>query len=44
MIKLKKLFKKLQPDTNSVLFMQETINEKLLKNVKTQNIMKTNSL
>ena len=33
MIKLKKLFKKLQPDTNSVLFMQETINEKLLKNV-----------
>ena len=44
MIKLKKLFKKLQPDTNSVLFMQETINEKLLKNVKTQNMMKTNSL
>ena len=44
MIKLKKLFKKLQPDTNSVLFMQETINEKLLKNVKAQNMMKTNSL
>ena len=28
--KLEKLFKKLQTDANSVLFIQKTINEKLL--------------
>ena len=34
MTKLKKLFKKLKTDANSVLFTQETINEELLKKVK----------
>ena len=34
MTKLKKLFKKLQTDANSILFTQETINEKLLKKIK----------
>ena len=34
MTKLKTLFKKLQTDANSVLFTQETINEKLLKKIK----------
>ena len=31
---LKKLFKKLKTDTSSILFTQETINEKLIKKLK----------
>ena len=34
MIELKKLFKKLQTDAKSVLFTEETINEKILKKLK----------
>ena len=34
MIELKKLFKKLQTDAKSVLFTEETINDKILKKLK----------
>ena len=34
MIELKKLFQKLQTDTKSILFTEETINDKVLKKLK----------
>ena len=34
MTELKKLFNKLQTEANSILFTQETINEKLIKKTK----------
>ena len=34
MIELKKLFQKLQTDTKSILFTEETINDKVLKKIK----------
>ena len=44
MIDLKKLFKKLQTDAKSALFTEETMHDKVLKRLKSQDTIKTLNL